>query len=118
MIGPVGSYQDLYTAACGRILDSHSAGIRHESECRSCLASVRQQEAEDAAMQEDDDSPPHDPDDAAGAIAKLLRCLIDIVDIQDAEDRRLRDSIAILDGIATWEKLTGRDAVKEFNIHL
>lgn len=69
-------------------------------------------------MNEDEDVPPHDPDDVAGAIAKLLRCLIDIVDIQDAEDRRMADQIAILDGIATWEKLTGKDAVKEFNIQL
>ena len=55
---------------------------------------------------------------AAGAIEKLLRCLINIVDIQDDEDRRAYDQIAILDGIATWEKLTGKDAVTEFNIQL
>ena len=38
MIGPLGCYQDVYVAKCGRDFTSRSEGVRHERECHACLA--------------------------------------------------------------------------------
>ena len=36
MIGPVKSYQDIFTAACGEPFHSRASGLRHEKTCPNC----------------------------------------------------------------------------------
>lgn len=36
MIGPVSSYQSLYTAMCGQVFSTYKLGRDHEGSCHAC----------------------------------------------------------------------------------
>ena len=47
MIGPVGSYQDLYVASCGDVLANYGSGKRHERECQACRCAEAKRQMKD-----------------------------------------------------------------------
>jgi hypothetical protein len=56
MIGPLGSYQQIYVAMCGQQFTTHAEGRSHERTCHACAAWKESEQREHDNESEDDES--------------------------------------------------------------